>query len=226
MRDDRFERDESSGLYLVRDGARARKSDTQELQRIAKKFNFTMFDGPFWQDTREPFFVLNLAAITLSTTAKALYAVKDFPPLGPNYFNRYGKRLGIYMSGAITTAVTPGNGSFDVYWGSGADANGTIIASSAALALTASQTNLTWWLELMIRCTLPGAAGSLEVSGRWGANPAVLAGSLQPATIPASAAAPVTVDLTANNIISVQFKRSGSTVETMDVRDLLIGSLN
>jgi NADH/NAD ratio-sensing transcriptional regulator Rex len=40
--------------------------------------------------------------------------------------------------------------------------------------------------------------------------------------IPASANADVSVDLSpsANNIISVQFKRSGSTVETMTVQDL------
>lgn len=222
--DEKFERSES-GLYVPR-RERLRGSDTSELQRIARKYNFRMFDGPFWQDTREPFFTANLGAVTLAATAKALYAVKDHPPLGPNYFNRYGKRLGIYASGALTTAATPGNGSFDLYWGSGADANGTILASSAALALTAAQTNLTWWIELMIRCTLPGSAGSLEVSGRWGANPGVLAGTLQPATIPASAAAPVTVDLTLNNILSLQFKRSGSTAETMDVRDLMFVACN
>lgn len=223
-RDEDFER-AASGLYVPR-RERARTNDTRELQRIARKYNFQMFDGPYWLDTRLPWFTANLGAITLAATAKALYGVKDHPPLGPNYFGFIGKRIGIYASGAITTAATPGNGSFDLYWGSGADANGTILASSAALALTAAQTNLTWWIELMIRCTALGTAGSLEVSGRWGANPGVLAGSLQPATIPASAAAPVTVDLTLNNILSLQFKRSGSTVETMDVRDLMFVACN
>lgn len=199
---------------------------TRDLQRIARKYDSQMFDGAFWLDTREPFFTANLAAITLATTDKALYAPKDHPPLGPNYFSRYGKRMAIYASGALTTAATPGNGTFDLYWGTGADANGTIIASSAALALTAAQTNLTWWCELFIRCTTPGSSGFLEVSGRWGANPGVLAGSLQPATIPASAAAPVAVDLTLNNFLSLQFKRSGSTVETMDVRDLMFYACN
>jgi hypothetical protein len=222
--DEKFERSES-GLFVPR-RERSRGSDNSELIRIARKYNSQMFDGPFWMDVREPFFVANLSAITLATTAKALYAAKDHPPLGPNYFNRYGKRLGIYASGAITTAATPGNGSFDLYWGSGADANGTLIASSAALALTASQTNLSWWIELFIRCTTPGSSGFLEVSGRWGANPGVLSGTLQPATIPASAAAPVAADLTPNNILSLQFKRSGSTAETMDVRDLMFYACN
>jgi hypothetical protein len=216
------------GIFVPKGrGLSRRGASTSDMQRIARKYNFRMFDGPFWQDTREPFFVSNLGTITLAATAKALYTAGQFPPLGNNYFGRPGKRLGIYMSGAITTAATPGNGSFDIYYGTGADANGVILASSAALALTAAQTNLTWWLELMIRCITTGAAGTLEVSGRWGANPGVLAGTLQPATIPASAAAPsAAVDLTAALIPSVQFKRSGSTVETMDVRDMLVTSYN
>jgi hypothetical protein len=46
--------------------------------------------------------------------------------------------------------------------------------------------------------------------------------------IPASANADVSVDLSpsANNIISVQFKRSGSTVETMTVQDLEVIALS
>jgi hypothetical protein len=222
-----FERG-ASGLFVPRRGGLFYRSEKNWRAAImASRLRATMFDGPFWQDTRTPFFVSNLGAITLLTTAKALYTAGQFPPLGNNYFGFPGKRLGIYMSGAITTAATPGNGSFDIYYGTGADANGVILASSAALALTAAQTNLTWWLELMIRCITTGATGTLEVSGRWGANPGVLAGSLQPATIPASAAAPsAAVDLTAALIPSVQFKRSGSTVETMDVRDMLVSSLN
>jgi hypothetical protein len=44
--------------------------------------------------------------------------------------------------------------------------------------------------------------------------------------IPASAPAQVTVDLSAANIVSVQFKRSGSTVETMQVHDMTVLALN
>jgi hypothetical protein len=184
-------------------------------------------DGPFYNDLREPFIVSDLAAVTLAATAKALYTAADFPYLGPSYFNRPGKKLHLKLFGKLTTALTPGNGSFDLYWGTGADANGVILASSAALALSASQTNLTWELELWIRCITKGAAGTLEVLGRWGANPAVLASTLQPAMIPASAAAPsAAVDLTAALIPSVQFKRSGSTVETMTVQDLMAVSMN
>jgi hypothetical protein len=137
------------------------------------------------------------------------------------YFLRPGKKIRMRLFGKITTAVTPGNGSFDIYWGTGADANGTILASSAALALTASQTNLSWELEIAFAVS-PKARRALRCRGIWSANVGVLASTLQPAMIPASASADVNVDLSpsANNIISVQFKRSGSTVETMAVQDL------
>lgn len=186
-----------------------------------------MADGLFYNDLREPFFVSDLSAVTLATTAKALYTPSAFPVLGGQYFARPGKKLFIRMFGKITTAATPGNGQFDVYWGTGADANGTIICSSTAVALTASQTNLSWYLDLWVRCVTTGSTGTLYGVGQWGANVAVLASTLQPVMIPASAAAVSgSVDLTAANIISVQFKRSGSTAETMTVQDLQVTALN
>jgi hypothetical protein len=44
--------------------------------------------------------------------------------------------------------------------------------------------------------------------------------------IPASVPAAVTVDLTANNVISPQFLRSGSTAETLQVHDVSYEALN
>lgn len=186
-----------------------------------------MADGLFYNDLREPHFISDLSPVTLATTAKALYTTSDFPNLA-GYFLRPGKKLRIRLFGKITTAATPGNGSFDIYWGSGADANGTILASSAALALTASQTNLSWELEVAVRCITKGSAGALRCRGIWSANVSVLASTLQPAMIPASANADVSVDLSPSisNIISVQFKRSGSTAETMAVQDLEVYGAN
>jgi len=168
----------------------------------------------------------DVAAVTLSTTDKALIPVANLPILGSNYFSFIGKLVRLRMFGRITTGATPGNGTVDVYWGSGADANGTIICSSAAVALTASQTNLTWELELFIRCRAMGASGSLFGLGMFNANVGVLASTLQPVMIPASAPAAVTVDLTAANVISPQFKRSGSTAETMQVHDFMFEAMN
>jgi hypothetical protein len=186
-----------------------------------------MADGLFYNDLREPFISADIASVTLSTTAKALYPQSNFPVLGGQYFARPGKTLRIKLFGRITTGTTPGNGSFAVYYGTGADANGVLLASSATLALTASQTNLSWEAEVDVHCRTTGSAGTLFCTGRALFNNAVLASTLQPMLIPASA--PVVsgaCDLTAANIISVQFLRSGSTAETMQVHYMSVIALN
>lgn len=183
-------------------------------------------DGPFYVDSRAPHIPADVASVTLATTDKALIPVANIPVLGSNYFSYIGKAMRISLFGRITTGTTPGNGTFDIYWGTGADANGTILASSATFALTASQTNLSWWLEMIVRCRAGGSSGSLMVTGQTSFNNAVVANTLQPLMIPASAPAATTVDLTAANVISPQFKRSGSTAETMQVHDVLYEALN
>jgi hypothetical protein len=186
-----------------------------------------MADGAYYHDTRPPFVAADITAVTLASTAKALYPAASFPTLGAGYFNQFiGKKMRIRLFGRITTVLTPGNGSFDVYFGSGADATGTILASSAAVALSASQTNLSWQAEFDITVRALGSSGALLCVGRAHFNNAVLASTLQPLMIPASAPAQVTVDLTSASIISVQFKRSGSTVETMQVHDMTVEVLD
>lgn len=186
-----------------------------------------MSDGLFYNDLREPFLASDQAAVTLAATAKALYTASAFPVLGGQYFARPGKKLRIRLFGKITTALTPGNGSFDVYYGTGADANGVLLASSAALALSASQTNLSWWADIYVHCRSIGSVGTLFCDGVACFNNAVLASTLQPMLIPASAAVVSgACDLTASLIISVQFKRSGSTAETMTVQDMEVTALN
>lgn len=178
--------------------------------------------GQFFQDTRPPFWLADQAAVTLASTAKALYPASQLQAFGAGYWWA-GKIIRLYAFGKITTAATPGNGSFDIYWGSGADANGTIIGSSTATALIASQTNLSWWLDVYIECRAIGATGSLFCTGCARFNEAVQA-AIQ--FIPASAAAAVTVDTSLNNILSIQYKRSGSTAEAMTIQQLLVQPQN
>jgi hypothetical protein len=182
-----------------------------------------MADGLFYNDLREPFISADQAAVTLATTNKALYIASAFPVLGAGYFSRIGKKLKIRAFGKITTALTPGNGQFALYWGTGADANGTLLASSTAQALVASQTNISWEAELYVHARALGASGSLFVSGKamFGEG-----ASVAHILIPGSAAAAVTADLTANNVLSLQFNRSGSTVETMTLQDLEVTAMN
>ncbi|MFL5954773.1 MAG: hypothetical protein ACJ76I_11775 [Gaiellaceae bacterium] len=182
-------------------------------------------DGVFYVDTREPFVTADLAAVTLAATDKAMYTTSDFPVLGGGYFARPGKRLKIRLFGKITTAATPGNLTISVYWGTGADANGTVVVASALQTLIAAQTSISWELEVTIRCVTKGSVGTLEATGKAIFGTAVIAaGSF---LLPASAAAPsAAVDLVGANILSVQFKRSGSTVETATTQDLEVTARN
>jgi hypothetical protein len=183
-------------------------------------------DGPFWVDLRAPHMNADVASVTLTAAALPMVPVANLPPLGANYFSFVGKAVRLTLHGRITTAATPGNGTFSLYWGNGTGANGTVIAASAAHALIASQSNISWRLEMMIRCRSLGATGSLIAMGMLSYNPAVVASTNQPVMIPAATPAAVTVDLTANNFLSPQYGRSGSTVETLQVHEFAFEALN
>ena len=186
-----------------------------------------MSDGLFYLDTREPFIGIDIAAVTLSTTAKALYPASNFPILGGQYFSRIGKKIKIRLFGRMTTGTTPGNGSFNVYYGTGADANGVLLMTGTPVALSASQTNLSWWADVFVHCRSIGSSGTLFCTGEANFHVSLIASTLQPILLPASApAVSGACDLTAANIISVQFLRSGSTAETMQVHDMEVIALN
>lgn len=186
-----------------------------------------MADGLLYNDLREPCIGADQAAVTLAATNKALYTASAFPSLGGQYFSRIGKKVRIRVFGKITTAATPGNLTLGLLYGTGADANGVVLASSAAIALIASQTNISWQAEFYVHCRSLGSAGTLFVDGSAKFGPAVIASTAQPILIPASAAVVSgACDLTSALILSVQALRSGSTAETMTVQDLEVIALN
>lgn len=183
-----------------------------------------MADGLFYNDIREPFVTVAPGAVTLTSAAKALYTASQFPVLGGHYFSRVGKKLKIRLFGVMTTAATPGNGSFNVYYGTGADANGVALITGTPVALTANQTAFAWMLEIVVTCITTGSAGTLRANGFAMHNEATLAPHQMLPT--GSSAASAACDLTAALIISVQYLRSGSTVETMQVLDMEVTALN
>jgi hypothetical protein len=184
-------------------------------------------DGAFYNDLREPFIAADIAAVTLSSTAKALYPASNFPVLGGQYFSRVGKKLRIRLFGKMTTGATPGNGSFNVYYGTGADANGVALVTGTPVALVANGTNLTWQAEFFVHCRSIGSTGTLFCTGSAQFNVGLLLSTLAPMLIPASApVVSAACDLTAALLISVQFLRSGSTAETMTVQDMEVTACN
>lgn len=177
--------------------------------------------GVFYNDLRVPHLSADGASVTLASTYKALLPAASLPVLGANFFDRVGKRVLIRIGGRITTAATPGNVQFGILYGTGADANGVTVAQTGAVALVASQTNMTWLAQLEIHCRAVGSSGTLLGLGMMNTNVALIASTNQPLMIPATApAASASVDLTSSSLIlSPQMLRSGSTAETCTVHD-------
>jgi len=177
----------------------------------------------FYHETVDPSPFADEAAITLAATYKTLMPASRYN-LGTQFFNRPGRKLWIRMFGKITTVLTPGNGQIGILFGTGADANGVNVVQSAAFALTASQTNMSWWADLYVTCRSTGTAGTLFGHGYFRVNEAVNTATQQ---IPPSAAVvSAACDLTGTLIPSVQFLRSGSTAETITVQDYHISPMN
>lgn len=186
-----------------------------------------MADGIFYNDLREPFIVADIGPIAPLSTAVALYTPSNFPSLGGQYFSRPGKALKINIFGRCTSAATPGNVSFAIYYGTGASANGVLLASSGAVAWTAGQTNMSFRLETIVTCRTTGSSGTLFCTGHAAFNVAAVASTLQPLLIPATAAVVSgACDLTAALIISVQMLRSGSTAEAATIHQMQVTALN
>lgn len=183
-------------------------------------------DGPFYVDSRAPHIAADVAAVTLSTTMLPLMPNSNLPVLGASYFGFIGKAVRLRMWGRMTTGATPGNMQAALYWGNNTAANGTVVVQSAATALVASGTNLTWELEFIVRCRAIGSSGALIGHGMFNANIGLVAAANQPIMLPASAPASVTVDLTQANFLSPQFLRSGSTAETIQVHESVFEAIN
>ena len=175
----------------------------------------------------QPFNRASQASVTLAATLKALYPAAA-APIAVQYFVDTGDAWRIEIFGQITTAATPGNIVASILYGTGADANGVTLASSAALALTASQTALSFYAQLDIECRSVGNTGTLFATGMVQFNNAVVASTLQPIMIPASTpVVSAACDLTSTILFpNLQFSRSGSTAETSIVHKVRYIKLN
>jgi hypothetical protein len=235
MMEKTMERDDRTGLYVPERGLSVRDQRKvlnphwnalfpSERRRIMPSISGGA-DGLFYNDLREPFIGVDIAPVTLLTTDLPLYPPSNFPVLGGQYFSRIGKKLRVRLFGKLTTVLTPGNGTFDIYYGTGAAANGVLLASSAAMTLLASQTTLSWECDISVHCRSIGSTGTLFCRGNWRMNAALVTAGF--GLIPAgTAVVSAACDLTAALIISVQYKRSGATAEVMTVQDMEVIALN
>jgi hypothetical protein len=181
-------------------------------------------DGAYFLDTRLPHIATDVTSVTLAATNKALYPVANVPAMGKDYWT-VGKAVRIEIMGRCTSVATPGNLTLSLFYGTGADANGTSLAATAATAWSANQTNMSFYAWWDVHCTAVGTAGALFAFGEARFNESAIAAHLfMPATAPATTAS---LDLTvASNVLSVQALRSGSTAETMQLHKVRVTSLN
>ena len=188
-----------------------------------------MADGPFYHDSRPPFQTGAFAAVAPLSTSVALWPVLGNSELPTNYWVP-GKRIWVRAFGTMTTGTTPGNLTVEMRLAQ-ASAGGVIIATSSAIALTASKSNIAWWFEGVYECRANGASGSMFGYGKFIPNQLglLIPAANNPLILPESGTmAAVSVDTTAaaNAGISLQMKRSGSTAESVTVHDLAINSMN
>jgi hypothetical protein len=188
-----------------------------------------MSDGIYYRDGKAPFNIADFSAITLLSTSLMLWPSGGSPAATPAGYWAANKKMKITLQGKMTTAATPGNLTVEIRFGT-TDNGGTILQTSAATALAANKTNISFLLEAYItaRAGISSASG-LYAWGEMrfdGAGGLFTTASQMPLLIPASAAAAVNVDTTAASGINIQMKRSGSTAETVTVQDLLVEALN
>lgn len=188
-----------------------------------------------YHETRNPFKqTADYAAVTLLTTSLSIIPISTVligsPFQMPAGYWDIGKKVRFRMWLKCTTAATPGNFTFEIRYQTGAptDAGGTILATSAAQAFTASKTNFDLELDFSVesRATI-GTASALFAKGKVLADGtgALITSPGNPLFIPASVAAAVNVDTTLASTIHVDVKRSGSTAETIAVHDFQIDAL-
>jgi hypothetical protein len=185
-------------------------------------------DTPLYRDVRNAKQTGDFGTISLSTTSLMIAN-----PANGNWatilaYWDLGKRWKITVMGKMTTVLTPGNLTIEIRYGT-TDNGGTILATSAATALTASKTNISFTLECYVRANaVIGTAAGLFAWGRFIPDQSglLIPAANNPLLIPASAAAAVNVDTTVAGGVNIQMKRSGSTAETVTVQDLIIEALN
>lgn len=198
----------------------------RRMRNVRMEGGPVMADGLFYRDSKPPWLNAAETSITLATTDKLLYP-GGRTALAAAYFAFIGKAVQLTVFGTVTTAATPGNIGVEMYYGT-TDAGGTLLGSSAALALVASQTTIPFRIEAYARARATGAGvtGSIFAWAITKIGIAVIASPNDHFLVPASAPAAVAVDTTVASGFNLQMKRSGSTAEAAVTQDIIFEALN
>lgn len=192
-------------------------------------------EGQYYHETRKPFAQtadyasVNLAATSVSVLPISTVLIGSSLQMPQGYWD-LGKKVLFRVFGKLTTAATPGNLTIEIRYQTGTptDAGGTILATSGAVALVASKTAASFFMDFTVesRAAL-GTAAALFAKGMFWTDPTfgLIASTALPIFIPSNAAASVNVDTTLASTINVQMKRSGSTAEAVAIHDFQVSAL-
>lgn len=189
-----------------------------------------------YHETRNPKAqTADYASITGATTSKSIMSVTaDLPGSALAYPAGYwdlGKKWHVRMYLKMTTGATPGNLTIEIRMQTGSavtDAGGTIMATSAAVALVGSKTAASCFIDFTIESrgqistTCP-----LFVKGMFFTDPTfgLVASTALPIFIPSNAAVTTNFDVTLAGTVNVQMKNSGANASTYVVQDLQVNSI-
>jgi hypothetical protein len=190
---------------------------------IGEGKQFLNADGIYYHDSRTPFIIADETGVTGATTDK-LIAPGARTALPANYFTA-GKRLRLTYLFRYTTGTTPGNLGMEIYYGT-TDAGGTLLASSGAVALVGTKTNITCKATAYVQCRLVGSSGSLLAWGEFVSDPASAVLTNNYLLVPATAPAAITVDTTSAQGINIQLKNSGANTSSYTCHDIIFEALN
>ena len=182
-------------------------------------------DGIFYVDSRQPFLVADQSSVTLTTTAKTLWAVGASSPtiLPANYWT-VGKTLRLTAFLKWTTG-TAGNITFGMNYGA-AD-NPAAIVNTKTVAKIASVGPFGVFIQGYATCRSIGTAGTLSMMGfAYPSIDAVLSTN-QPLPFPNDGTTVVsTIDTTVGtNALSFQAKMSAGT-DTIVATNIILEAMN
>lgn len=175
------------------------------------------------------------SSITGATTSKSIMSVTaDLPgsPLVyPAGYWQIGKKWHVRVWMKVTTGAAAGNITIEIRMQTGAsvsDAGGTIMATSAAVALSNSKTAAAVFLDFTVESRAQiGTAQAVFVKGYALTDPtfALWASTVNPIFIPSNASASVNFDTTLAGTVNVQMKNSGANANTYVVHDLQVNAI-
>jgi hypothetical protein len=100
------------------------------------------------------------SALSGSTTPTSILKADCKPTVFPQQFPAIGSAFLVFAHGRVSTAAsTPGNLTLDLRFGS------TVIATSTAMALATSQTNIAWSTHLLLIARVIGTAANFMHNG-------------------------------------------------------------